>query len=68
MDSQNSGEIVEYVDRYEWLSQNEMVLSDMWNAMCNYIRDTNVFVLDRCDYNKFCEFVADNSTHFDDQE
>lgn len=55
-----------YTTREDWLSQNECKLSDLWEAMRNYLNDTNSFFLDKCDYVTFCDFVATNSTQFDD--
>lgn len=52
------------VSREEWLSENETKISDMWQGMCNYIRDTNSTFLDSCSYVDFSNFVANYSTHF----
>ena len=54
-----------YTTREEWLSQNEYNLYDLWRAMLNYLKDTNSFLLDRCDYVTFSDFVATHSTHYD---
>lgn len=54
-----------YATREEWLSQNEYNLSALWSAMLNYIKHKNSFLLDRCDYVTFSDFVAKHSTHFD---
>jgi len=54
-----------YTSREEWLSQNDFELSNLWQAMQNYLQHTNSFVLDKCDFVAFCQFAADVSTHFD---
>ena len=54
-----------YTSKEEWLTQNEQNLSDLWNAMSNYLQHTNSFLLDKCDYVTFCNFVAAQSTHFE---
>lgn len=54
-----------YTTREEWLSQNEYNLSSLWDAMLNYLKHTNSFLLDRCDYVTFSDFVATHSTHFE---
>lgn len=55
-----------YTNAAEWLSQNETRLSELWSSMTNYLQHNNSFLLDKCDYVCFCEFVARNSTHYDD--
>jgi len=54
------------VSREEWLSENETRIADMWQGMLNYIRDTNSFLLDKCSYIDFSDFVATYSTHFEE--
>lgn len=54
-----------YTTREEWLSQNEYNLSRLWSAMLSYLKHTNSFLLDRCDYVTFSDFVATHSTHFE---
>jgi len=46
----------------EWMDFNEYHLSDLWNAMNNYISDSNRQMLDKCTYPQFCQFVALNTT------
>lgn len=67
-DTQESALKAEYTSSREWLSQNEHELSDLWNSVLNYLKHTNSFLLDCCDYVSFCEFVAAHSTHFDNDE
>lgn len=52
------------VGREEWLSINEWRISDFWESLRSYLRDTNTTILDRCTYVDFSDFVADYSTHF----
>ena len=52
------------ISREEWLSENETIISDMWEGMLNYIRDTNSVLIDKCSYVDFSNFVATYSTHF----
>ena len=56
-----------YTNREQWLSQNEMAISDLWEAMGSYLHHNNSFLLDKCDYVTFCDFVGNNSTHFDEK-
>lgn len=54
------------VGREEWLSMNEMHISDMWEGLNSYLKYCNSFLLDRCTYVDFSDFVANYSTHFSD--
>ena len=54
------------ISREEWLSENETIISDAWEGMQNYIRDTNSNILDKCSYVDFSDFIAKYSTHFGD--
>lgn len=56
-----------YTNSNEWLSQNETRLGELWESLKNYLRHNNSFILDKCDYVTFCDFVAHNSTHYDDR-
>ena len=52
------------VCREEWLSINEVRISDLWQGLNSYLRDTNTTVLDKCTYVDFSDFVAKYSSHF----
>jgi len=54
------------VSREEWLSENETIISDTWEGMKNYIKDTNSNILDKCSYVDFSDFIAKYSTHYGD--
>jgi len=65
MPSPTAALAAKYTSREEWLSQNDLEISKLWQSMQNYLQHTNSFVLDKCDFVTFCQFVADTSTHFD---
>lgn len=54
------------VGREEWLSINEVNISDMWEGLRSYLTHCNSHLLDRCTYVDFSDFVARYSTHFSD--
>lgn len=56
----------ETVGREEWLSINEVNISDMWEGLQSYLKHCNLELLDRCTYVNFSDFVAKYSTHFSD--
>ena len=52
------------LSREEWLSINEVNISDMWEGLRSYLTHCNTELLDRCTYVDFSDFVAKFSTHF----
>lgn len=50
--------------REEWLSVNEIRISELWESLRSYLRHTNTTILDKCTYVDFSDFVARYSTHF----
>lgn len=54
------------VGREEWLSMNEVNISDMWKGLKSYLKHCNTNLLDKCTYVDFSDFVARYSTHFAD--
>lgn len=54
------------VGREEWLSMNEVNISDMWEGLKSYLKHCNTNLLDKCTYVDFSDFVARYSTHFAD--
>jgi len=50
------------ISRQEWEHDNEYEISDLWNSLLNYLKHTNVHMLDKCNYTTFSEFVSLNTT------
>ena len=65
--STNTKEFAKYTNRTEWLIQNEDRIREFWNAMRNFLEHNNSFLLNACSFESLCEFIADNSLHFDDK-
>lgn len=55
-------------NREEWLFQNEGRIREFWNAMRNFLDYNNSFLLDRCTYESLSDFIANNSTHWDEKD
>jgi len=51
------------ISKYEWIDENEVEMSRLWNSLNNYLDFNNVEMLDKCKYTDFCNFVASYTTH-----
>lgn len=65
--SRNQKTYAKYINREDWLCQNEDRMREFWNAMRNFLEHNNSFLLNTCTYETLCRFIADNSSHFDDR-
>ena len=57
-----------YAGREEWMRQNDDRIREFWNAMRHFLDHNNSNLLNVCSYEALCEFMADNSLHFDDRD
>ena len=61
-----NNEDVEYkkveISRHEWEHDNEMEISELWRSMNNYLEHNNLYMLDKCTYTIFSEFVSLHTT------
>lgn len=57
------------VSREEWLSNNEYDISDLWEGLNSYLEYKNqTFLLDKCTYQDFSDFVAKFSNHYSSED
>lgn len=50
------------------MCQNEDRMREFWNAMRIFLDHNNSWLLNTCTYDALCNFIADNSSYYDDRD
>ena len=66
--SRNNRTYAKHTNREEWMCQNEDRMREFWNAMMIFLEHNNSWLLNTCTYDALCNFIADNSSHYDDRD